>query len=152
MEANGTVTIAWKPTESSLCNWMGISCSGDKVTGIDLYNSTIFGKLFGNFSAILEITHLNLSQNMISGEIPANLGRCQKLKYLNLTHNKIDGAINLTTLHLIHSSYALIILIVMAVTGSRAFSKSEKWNGWYGSGRGAGCFGGLGFELADELA
>ncbi|KAM7488513.1 hypothetical protein LguiB_025997 [Lonicera macranthoides] len=121
MEANGTVTIAWKPTESSLCNWMGISCSGDKVTGIDLYNSTIFGKLFGNFSAILEITHLNLSQNMISGEIPANLGRCQKLKE-------------------------------MAVTGSRAFSKSEKWNGWYGSGRGAGCFGGLGFELADELA
>ncbi|KAM7488505.1 hypothetical protein LguiB_025989 [Lonicera macranthoides] len=80
----------WKPTELSPCNWMGISCSGGRVTGIDLYNSTIFGKLFGNFSAISELTHLNLSQNMISGEILANLGRCQKLEYLNLTHNKID--------------------------------------------------------------
>ncbi|KAM7480065.1 hypothetical protein LguiA_028278 [Lonicera macranthoides] len=108
----------WKPTESSPCNWTGISCSGGRVTGIDLYKSAISGELFGNFSAISELTHLNLSQNTISGKMPADLGRCLKLKYLNLSHNMIDGEINLTTLH----SLEILDLSLNRIRGEIRFS------------------------------
>ncbi|KAI8020084.1 putative LRR receptor-like serine/threonine-protein kinase [Camellia lanceoleosa] len=89
----------WNQPSTPPCAWPGISCFGDRVTGIDLSGSEISGGMFGNFSAFTALTHLNLSGNTISGEIPADLGRCQSLKFLNLSHNLIAGELNLTRLN-----------------------------------------------------
>ncbi|KAF5957667.1 hypothetical protein HYC85_004892 [Camellia sinensis] len=89
----------WNQPRTPPCAWPGISCFGDRVTGIDLSGSEISGGMFGNFSAFTALTHLNLSGNTISGEIPADLGRCQNLKFLNLSHNLIAGELNLTGLN-----------------------------------------------------
>ncbi|KAL8465188.1 hypothetical protein ACS0TY_034619 [Phlomoides rotata] len=82
------------------CKWPGISCdnSTNRVTGIDLSNCNVAGKLFPNLSALTDLSYLDLSGNTIEGEIPEDLGRSRNLKFLNLSHNIITGQLNLTGL------------------------------------------------------
>ncbi|CAI9266818.1 unnamed protein product [Lactuca saligna] len=88
----------WDPQSQTPCTWPGISCSGDRVTGISLPDNDIAGDLFGNFSALTELTHLDLSTNTIDGSIPPDLASCRNLKVLNLSHNIMGGGLNLTGL------------------------------------------------------
>ncbi|KAI3761298.1 hypothetical protein L1987_51710 [Smallanthus sonchifolius] len=85
----------WDPHAPSPCNWPGISCSGNRVTGVNLSNNNIAGKLFRNFSALTELAYLDLSANTIAGGLPADLGNCRNLKVLNLSYNMIDGELSL---------------------------------------------------------
>ncbi|KAJ4974335.1 hypothetical protein NE237_007509 [Protea cynaroides] len=84
---------------SSPCDWPGITCSVNdlRVTGINLSDYNISGKMFQNFSLITELSELDLSQNTIGGFIP-DLNGCKNLRYLNLSHNIIEGELNLTGL------------------------------------------------------
>ncbi|GJX41616.1 probable LRR receptor-like serine/threonine-protein kinase [Tanacetum coccineum] len=88
----------WDPQDVTPCVWQGISCSSNRVTGINLPDNDIAGGLFGNFSALTELTHLDLSTNTIDGSIPFDLGQCKNLRVLNLSHNIMDGEINLSGL------------------------------------------------------
>ncbi|XP_016495409.1 putative LRR receptor-like serine/threonine-protein kinase At1g74360 [Nicotiana tabacum] len=91
----------WNPTDLSPCKWPGISCNttSNRVTGIDLSDNSLAGKLFDNFSSMTELASLDLSKNTFSGSVPTDLGRCQNLKFLNLSHNIIDGEFNWTGLN-----------------------------------------------------
>ncbi|CAG7892805.1 unnamed protein product, partial [Brassica rapa] len=95
---NGGMYTAWKTKEQDVCQWPGITCTPQRsrVIGIHLSESLIAGGLFGNFSALTQLTYLDLSRNTIEGSIPYDLSRCQKLKHLNLSHNIIEGELNLT--------------------------------------------------------
>ncbi|CAF1899918.1 unnamed protein product, partial [Brassica napus] len=97
---NGGMYTAWKTEEQDVCQWPGITCTPQRsrVIGIHLSESLIAGGLFGNFSALTQLTYLDLSRNTIEGSIPYDLSRCQKLKHLNLSHNIIEGELNLTGL------------------------------------------------------
>ncbi|XP_071712553.1 probable LRR receptor-like serine/threonine-protein kinase At1g74360 [Rutidosis leptorrhynchoides] len=88
----------WDPQSSSPCTWSGISCSGNRVTGINLSNNNIAGNIFNNFSALTGLAYLDLSTNSISGSLLEDLGSCQNLKLLNLSHNMINGELNLSGL------------------------------------------------------
>nr|GEX18070.1 probable LRR receptor-like serine/threonine-protein kinase At1g74360 [Tanacetum cinerariifolium] len=88
----------WDPQDVTPCAWQGISCSSNRVTGINLPDNDIAGGLFGNFSALTELTQLDLSTNTIDGSIPVDLGQCKNLRVLNLSHNIMDGEINLSGL------------------------------------------------------
>ncbi|CAN8234828.1 unnamed protein product [Cochlearia groenlandica] len=90
----------WRPERQDVCQWPGIKCSpqGSRVTGINLSDSTISGALFGNFSALTELTFLDLSKNTIQGSIPDDLSRCRSLKHMNLSHNILEGELNLAGL------------------------------------------------------
>lgn len=96
----GSYNTQWNASDSSPCNWAGISCDeyGSRVTGINLSGNSLAGEFFGNFSALTALTYLDLSSNTFGGSIPADLGQCQNLKFLNLSHNLIDGHLNLTSL------------------------------------------------------
>ncbi|KAK6123062.1 hypothetical protein DH2020_043214 [Rehmannia glutinosa] len=98
--ANQVRYIHWDSNDVSPCDWPGISCdnSTNRVTGIDLSDSNIAGNIFGNFSALTELSYLDLSENTIGGVVPDDLGRCENLKFLNLSHNIIYGELNLTGL------------------------------------------------------
>ncbi|KAL7098894.1 hypothetical protein ACP275_09G047200 [Erythranthe tilingii] len=96
--ANQVRYIQWNPTDTSPCNWPGITCSNNRVTEIDLSDCNIAGDIFDNFSALTELTHLDLSGNTVGGSIPADLSLCRNLKFLNLSHNIIDGDLNFTGL------------------------------------------------------
>ncbi|XP_051136821.1 probable LRR receptor-like serine/threonine-protein kinase At1g74360 [Andrographis paniculata] len=97
----------WNSGDSSPCNWPGITCTGgggspegglNRVTEINLSGSNIAGGIFGNFSALPELSSLDLSENTIGGEIGEVLGKCKNLRFLNLSHNIIYGVLNLTEL------------------------------------------------------
>ncbi|KAJ0939638.1 putative protein kinase RLK-Pelle-LRR-Xb-2 family [Helianthus annuus] len=103
----------WDPQDPSPCSWPGITCSGDRVTGINLPDNDIAGNLFSNFSGLSELTHLDLSKNTIDGAIPADLGRCRSLKVLNLSHNIMGGELNFTGL----SSLEVVDLSVNRISG-----------------------------------
>ncbi|XP_019085001.1 PREDICTED: probable LRR receptor-like serine/threonine-protein kinase At1g74360 [Camelina sativa] len=94
---NRGVYTEWKREKQDVCNWPGIICTppGSRVTGINLSDSTISGTLFGNFSALTQLTYLDLSRNTIEGSIPDDLSRCHNLKHLNLSHNIIKGKLSL---------------------------------------------------------
>ncbi|KZV34694.1 Leucine-rich repeat protein kinase family protein [Dorcoceras hygrometricum] len=70
----------------------------NRVVGINLFRSNIYGEVFSNFSALTELMYLDLSGNTIGGAIPEDLGRCENLRFLNLSHNIIQGELNLTGL------------------------------------------------------
>lgn len=86
----------WHSNDTSPCAWDGISCSGNRVTGVDLSNDNISGDIFPNFSALTALTNLDLSSNTIDGGFPLNLSQCNTLKRLNLSSNIISGELNLT--------------------------------------------------------
>ncbi|XP_071715855.1 probable LRR receptor-like serine/threonine-protein kinase At1g74360 [Rutidosis leptorrhynchoides] len=88
----------WNPDDPNPCTWPGITCSGNRVTGVSLPDNNIAGNLFNNFSGLTQLTHLDLSTNTIDGRIPLDLGRCPNLKVLNLSHNIMEGELNLTGL------------------------------------------------------
>ncbi|CAH9092693.1 unnamed protein product [Cuscuta europaea] len=99
----GSRYTKWNPTTGgSHCDWPGVSCLGGRVTGIDLAGDYLTGRMFGNFSALTELSSLDLSSNTIGGPIPADLlteGMAASLRFLNLSHNIFDGQLNLTALH-----------------------------------------------------
>ncbi|XP_076885868.1 putative LRR receptor-like serine/threonine-protein kinase At1g74360 [Bidens hawaiensis] len=103
----------WDPHDPTPCTWPGITCSGNRVTGISLPDSNIAGNLFNNFSALTELTRLDLSRNTIDGTIPPDLGTCRSLKVLNLSHNIIHGELNFTGL----SSLEVLDLSVNRLSG-----------------------------------
>ncbi|XP_024971257.1 probable LRR receptor-like serine/threonine-protein kinase At1g74360 [Cynara cardunculus var. scolymus] len=108
----------WDSQASSPCTWPGISCSGNRVIGINLSYNNIAGKIFGNFSALTELAYLDLSTNTIGGSLPVDLGSCQNLKVLNLSHNMIDGELNLSGL----SSLEILDLSVNRFSGNISMS------------------------------
>ncbi|KAM7266845.1 hypothetical protein ACFE04_009011 [Oxalis oulophora] len=89
----------WDKLSENPCEWYGISCFLGKVNGIILANMKISGEMFGNFSALTELTHLDLSSNTIRGSIPDDIMFCRKLSYFNVSHNILMGEIKLTELN-----------------------------------------------------
>ncbi|KAF9626475.1 hypothetical protein IFM89_034409 [Coptis chinensis] len=91
--------VRWGDTNSNPCDWPDITCNNERVTRIYLSNCNMSGNMFGNFSALTELTDLDLSANTIGGVIPDDLNGCSKLKHLNLSHNILEGEFNLTGLN-----------------------------------------------------
>nr|VDD23038.1 unnamed protein product [Brassica oleracea] len=105
----------WDTEKQEVCQWPGITCTpeGSRVTGISLRGSTISGPIFGNFSALTQLTFLDLSSNTIGGSIPDDLSRCHRLKHLNLSHNIIGGELSLSGL----SNLEVLDLSVNKISG-----------------------------------
>lgn len=100
VSANQGRYMNWNPDDSSPCNWAGITCDNitNRVTGVDLSDCNMAGGIFGNFSALTELSRLDLSRNTVGGFVPEDLGLCRNLRFLNLSHNIILGELNLTGL------------------------------------------------------
>ncbi|CDP11378.1 unnamed protein product [Coffea canephora] len=78
----------WKPNGGDACeeNWKGITCSGSRVTAI------------------------NLAGNGFSGCLPYSISQMTSLKYINVSHNKFQGQLrdmfaSLTSLFILDISF-----------------------------------------------
>jgi Leucine-rich repeat (LRR) protein len=88
---------------NQFCTWYGISCTGDRATGINLPANGVTGTLPPTISNLTALTLLSLQNNQIGGTIPSELGALPAIKEINFYINRLTGTIppqlgNATTL------------------------------------------------------
>ncbi|KAF4368849.1 hypothetical protein F8388_021461 [Cannabis sativa] len=127
----------WNANGDDPCgqNWLGITCSGQRVTEIKLPNLQLSGSMGYNLAPLTAVTNLDMSNNNLGGNIlyalPPNLTRLNlggntfnggipysislmtSLQYLNLSHNQIQNQLDdvfgkLTSLSVLDLSFNTI--------------------------------------------
>ncbi|XP_031283270.1 LRR receptor-like serine/threonine-protein kinase EFR [Pistacia vera] len=114
-----TLLSSWSNSNSSPCNWTGVTCnefrqrvialnlSGFGLEGtisphitnlsflgsLQLQNNKLRGNLPPQIGNLFRLTVMNLSSNSLEGEIPLNISKLTKLQVLDLMSNKITGTI-----------------------------------------------------------
>ncbi|KAG2615326.1 hypothetical protein PVAP13_3NG063600 [Panicum virgatum] len=111
----------WNGNDPCRDKWVGIICTGNRVTSVRLSSFGLSGTLSGDIQSLSELVYLDLSynkdlggplpaiigslsnlQNLIlvgctfSGEIPKELGQLSNLIFLSLNSNKFSGSIPAT--------------------------------------------------------
>ncbi|KAK8475644.1 hypothetical protein V6N12_073944 [Hibiscus sabdariffa] len=78
-------------------NWVGIECTGSRITSIILPNMNLEGELSGDISILSELQQLDLSYNgNITGPLPLTIGNLKKLTNLILVGCGFTGPIPYT--------------------------------------------------------
>ena len=106
--ANGAEPSDCFPCDNAPVAWKGVTCSGGRVTAIQLRFNNLNGAIPAELSNLTHLIALNLSNNSLAGEIPSSLGGLSNLSILNLGGNDLTGEIpssleslsNLSTLSL----------------------------------------------------
>ncbi|XP_026432359.1 receptor kinase-like protein Xa21 [Papaver somniferum] len=113
------ILSSWNNRSNSLhlCEWRGVTCSGSRVSVLDLnsqglvgsispyignlsflkdfflYNNSLNGELPQQIGRLLRLKRIDLSYNFLKGEIPENISNCSNLRNLELSNNKLVGSI-----------------------------------------------------------
>ncbi len=93
---NSTGGIQWQKVHGWMqtkepCQWSGVSCSTNRVVGLNLVRKKLRHKL-PDLSALTHLTELRLAKNKLSGEIP-DFSALRRLKILDLSRNSLSGQI-----------------------------------------------------------
>ncbi|XWS19721.1 hypothetical protein CRYUN_Cryun31cG0040400 [Craigia yunnanensis] len=80
-------------TSTSVCNWIGVSCSSnpERVTSLNLHNMNLTGTVsphLGNLSSLLS---LYLSGNYFNGYLPSTVYNLSYLQIIDLTSSGLSG-------------------------------------------------------------
>jgi hypothetical protein len=101
--SNWTTKTNWNGSAGTECEWYGVTCTGDDVTGINLATNNLVGTIPAALGNLANLTELSLHHNALSGSIPAELGNLTNLTEFQLNDNVLSGSIpaelgNLTNL------------------------------------------------------
>ncbi|CDY61244.1 BnaCnng37500D [Brassica napus] len=84
----------WVGADPCGTNWVGITCTNDRVVSISLGNLDVEGKLSSDIASLTELQILDLSYNTeLTGPLPSNIGQLKKLKNLILVACSFSGQI-----------------------------------------------------------
>ncbi|KAL5225940.1 hypothetical protein ABZP36_012579 [Zizania latifolia] len=84
----------WDGNDPCGDKWMGIMCTGDRVTSIRLSSFGLSGTLSGDIQSLTELQYLDLSYNKeLSGPLPVSIGTLSKLQNLILVGCSFSGEI-----------------------------------------------------------
>jgi Leucine-rich repeat (LRR) protein len=82
----------WLDTNQTIDTWQGVSVTGERVTGLNLYNKQLNGALPTDLGNLTGLSSLTISQNnSLTGSIPSSLGNLTNLTNLNLYNNELSG-------------------------------------------------------------
>ncbi|KAJ1390595.1 Serine-threonine/tyrosine-protein kinase, catalytic domain [Sesbania bispinosa] len=112
---NSPAQLNWPANGDNPCgqSWKGITCSGNRVTEIDLSNNNIGGSI--PYGLPPNVQHLNLANNILNGSIPYSLSDMTSLIDLNLGHNQLQQPLNVDFQKL--SSLSTLDLSFNSLTG-----------------------------------
>ena len=79
--------------KSNVSNWYGIYVVGNRVTGINLDNNNLSGKIPRQIGNLDALQYLILSDNNIIGEISIDLCHLPNLNCLTMDNNQLNGNI-----------------------------------------------------------
>ncbi|KAG6488988.1 receptor-like kinase TMK4 [Zingiber officinale] len=83
------VPSSWKPQQDP-CSWDGVTCSGGRVTSINLVSRGVSGSLSPALGDLTSLTSLQLQRNSISGPLP-RLSKLSSLQNIFLDGNAFDS-------------------------------------------------------------
>uniref|UniRef100_A0A5B7BHA6 non-specific serine/threonine protein kinase n=1 Tax=Davidia involucrata TaxID=16924 RepID=A0A5B7BHA6_DAVIN len=101
-----TIINGWD-TNSSCCNWVGVTCNSSsslglndpiesgtgRVVKLELVKQRLTGRLSESLGNLEQLRYLNLSHNFLQGSLPVSLLRLPHLEFLNLSCNDLSGPI-----------------------------------------------------------
>ncbi|KAK4478957.1 hypothetical protein RD792_014464 [Penstemon davidsonii] len=96
-DPNNIMAKNWSQ-ESSLCTWIGVTCSRrrPRVTGLDLVNIGLQGTIANEIGNLSFLKYLNISNNSFRGQIPYEIGHLRRLRVLRISFNQLNGQIPLS--------------------------------------------------------
>ncbi|KAL6182623.1 hypothetical protein ACLB2K_044038 [Fragaria x ananassa] len=82
-------------TETSFCNWFGVSCSKrrQRVTALKLPYMSLQGTISPHIGNLSFLVLLDLQNNSFTGPLPHEIGRLHRLRTLVVQVNKLEGII-----------------------------------------------------------
>ena len=81
-------------SESSPCEWHGVTCRGEKIVELDLSHNQLSGNIPAEIGILEDLERLNLSNNHLLGNLPPELGDLSNLEHLILSGNReLNGPI-----------------------------------------------------------
>ncbi|KDP34178.1 hypothetical protein JCGZ_07749 [Jatropha curcas] len=89
---NPPLLESWN-SSSPPCNWKGVQCIGNTVTGLVLSDVNITVTIPATICDLKNLISLDLSLNYIPGTFPTVLYNCSKLQHLDLSQNYFVGPI-----------------------------------------------------------
>ncbi|XWS11591.1 hypothetical protein CRYUN_Cryun37aG0012000 [Craigia yunnanensis] len=88
------VPPSWEGGDPCGDGWVGIGCTGSRVTSITLPNMNLVGTLSGDISTLSELQQLDLSYNNgLTGPLPTSVGNLKELTNLILVSCGFNGPI-----------------------------------------------------------
>ncbi|CAA7012860.1 unnamed protein product [Microthlaspi erraticum] len=85
---------SWEGLVPCGTNWLGITCSKDRVVSISLDHLNLEGKLSEDISALSELQIFHFGKNKLSGDIPEKLfSSNMTLIHVLFNHNRFTGKI-----------------------------------------------------------
>ncbi|XP_076915954.1 putative LRR receptor-like serine/threonine-protein kinase At1g63430, partial [Bidens hawaiensis] len=83
----------WNVFDSDICNWLGVTCSGNQVTKLNISGSSIMGFIAEEVFQLSALQELILHGNKLIGSIPMSIGSLKYLRVLDLGKNELSGPI-----------------------------------------------------------
>lgn len=85
----------WSFNGSSMdcCAFVGVSCMGGRVVGLDLSRMRLRGSVSDSLAGLDRLSNLNLSSNSLRGLVPPDLFKLQELQRLDLSSNGFSGSV-----------------------------------------------------------
>ena len=81
------------PLGIDMSSWFGITCTMDRVTGLDLTGIGIYDSIPTELEFLTNLDSLILQGNALTGPIPPELGNLSNLTSLNISFNQLTGSI-----------------------------------------------------------
>ncbi|CAA0809798.1 LRR receptor-like serine/threonine-protein kinase EFR [Striga hermonthica] len=82
-------------TNSSVCQWIGVSCGTkhkNRVTGLNISGFGLGGTLSPHLGNLTFLRYLDISYNTFAGPIPSELSRLSRLRSIYLSSNNFTGS------------------------------------------------------------
>lgn len=75
------------------CTWPTVTCSGGKVTQIDMRSKNLTGRIPTEIMMLTALQKLMLDHNELTGTIPTEVGLLTDLQVIDFAYNKLTGSI-----------------------------------------------------------
>ncbi|KAG9156235.1 hypothetical protein Leryth_022117 [Lithospermum erythrorhizon] len=109
--------LSWNVTESSPCNWVGVTCSPDfsYVTELRFPGMGLTGNIPPNtISNLTRLSTLSLRYNLLTSPLPSDISKLTELRNIYLQHNLFTGPVpdeiysltSLVRLNLAHNGFS----------------------------------------------
>ncbi|WCJ18496.1 Leucine-rich receptor-like protein kinase family protein [Euphorbia peplus] len=79
-------------TPTSICSWVGVTCSHGRVVSLDLTDFSLYGTVSPRISGLDRLVNLSLAGNNFTGTI--ELVGLTNLRFLNISNNQLDGGLD----------------------------------------------------------